>query len=135
MTEQEKYLTYLQTIKGPFQKLCRIRFLNPDGSTAFFVDNNTRDKYSGAFISDGSLTVNLQNGVRRTASVKLANSDGTFDREVKALLKITEVLECKNLLIITRDTERTVEINDKTIEVIPVWKWLLMLNHGQNDKT
>ncbi|MFW9599805.1 MAG: ATP-binding protein [Bacteroides graminisolvens] len=65
----------------------------------------------------------------------LDNSDGTFDREVKALLKITEVLECKNLLIITRDTERTVEINDKTIEVIPVWKWLLMLNHGQNDKT
>ena len=51
------------------------------------------------------------------------------------MLKITEVLECKNLLIITRDTERTVEINDKTIEVIPVWKWLLMLNHGQNDKT
>ncbi len=54
----------------------------------------------------------------------LDNSDGTFDREVKALLKITEVLECDKLLIITRDTERTLEINGKTIEFIPVWKWL-----------
>lgn len=57
----------------------------------------------------------------------LDNSDGTWDREVKALLKITEVLECRKLIIITRDTERTMEINDKTIEVIPVWKWLLSL--------
>lgn len=58
----------------------------------------------------------------------LDNSDGTFDREIKALLKITEVLECKQLLIITRrDTERTIEMSGKTIEVLPVWKWLLSL--------
>ena len=57
----------------------------------------------------------------------LDNSDGTLDREVKALLKITQVLECDNLLIITRDTERRLEINGKMIEVTPVWKWLLNL--------
>lgn len=55
----------------------------------------------------------------------LDNNDGTFDREVKALNKITGVLECNKLLIITRDKERTIEMNGKTIEVIPVWKWLL----------
>jgi uncharacterized protein len=54
----------------------------------------------------------------------LDNNEGTLDREVKALLKMTEIVECDNLLIITRDTERTLEINGKTIEVIPVWKWL-----------
>jgi len=57
----------------------------------------------------------------------LDNTDGTLDREVKALLKITGVLECRDLLIITRDTERILEINGKTIDVIPVWKWLLNL--------
>ena len=57
----------------------------------------------------------------------LDNSAGTFDREVKALLKITEVLECRQLLIITRDTERMLEIKGRKIEVIPVWKWLLNL--------
>jgi len=57
----------------------------------------------------------------------LDNSAGTFDREVKALIKITEVLECRQLLIITRDTEKTLEINGRNIEVIPVWRWLLNL--------
>ena len=85
MTEQEKYLAYLKALKGRFQKICRLRFLNPDGSTAFFVDNNPRNKYSGAFVADGTLTVHLQNGVRRTASVTLSNVDGTFDYNVNHL--------------------------------------------------
>ena len=56
----------------------------------------------------------------------LDNSDGTFDREVKALLKITEVLECRKLQIITRDTEEQIlEMNGKEIEIVPIWKWLL----------
>lgn len=33
-----------------------------------------------------------------------------------------EVLECRKLLIITRNTERTLEISGKVIEVVPVWK-------------
>lgn len=82
MTEQEKYLAYLKALRKPFQKLCRLRFLNPDGSTAFFVDNSQKNRYSGAFIAEGTLTVNLQNGVRRTASVTLGNVDGAFDYNV-----------------------------------------------------
>lgn len=30
-------------------------------------------------------------------------------------------------MIITRDSEKILEIDGKTIEVIPVWKWLLSL--------
>jgi Predicted ATPase (AAA+ superfamily) len=55
----------------------------------------------------------------------LDNSDGTLDREANALLKISNVLECKKLMIITRDAEHTLEIDGKTIEVVPAWKWLL----------
>ncbi len=55
----------------------------------------------------------------------LDSSSETFDREVNALLKIANVLECGRLQIITRDTERILEIKGKTIEIIPVWKWLL----------
>lgn len=57
----------------------------------------------------------------------LNNSDGTFNREVEALVKLTKVLECKKLMVITRDSEQILETNNKTIEVIPAWKWLL--NH------
>ncbi len=55
----------------------------------------------------------------------LENSDGTFDREVDALLKLSSVLECKRLIMITRDTERMLEMDGRIIEIIPVWKWLL----------
>jgi uncharacterized protein len=50
-----------------------------------------------------------------------------LDREVKALLKIAEILECRRLLIITRNTEQMLDISGKKIEAIPVWKWLLNL--------
>ena len=52
-------------------------------------------------------------------------SEGTFDREVNALLKISNVLDCRKLLIITRDMEQTLEFDSQVIEVIPAWKWLL----------
>jgi predicted AAA+ superfamily ATPase len=57
----------------------------------------------------------------------IENSAGTFEREVKALLKITHVLECRHLLIITRDTERMLELSGKKIE-ISAWKWLLSIH-------
>ena len=62
-----------------------MRFLNPDGSTAFILDNDPKNKRAGAFIADGSLKVNLQNGQRRTVSVTLSNVDGTFDYNINHL--------------------------------------------------
>lgn len=53
------------------------------------------------------------------------SDDETFDREIKALLKLPSVVSCKKLIVITRDEEQTLEIDDKTIKVIPIWKWLL----------
>jgi predicted AAA+ superfamily ATPase len=55
------------------------------------------------------------------------STDGTADREINALLKISNFLECKELLIITGDTEKTFVIGDKKIDAIPLWKWLLKL--------
>ena len=54
----------------------------------------------------------------------LDNAD-TFDREVNALLKISKILECKKMQIITGDAEKTLKINNNKIEVIPAWRWLL----------
>lgn len=55
----------------------------------------------------------------------LDNSDGTFDREVGALVKFNKVLDCSRLMILTYSEEKTLVIDDKTIEIIPIWKWLL----------
>ena len=55
------------------------------------------------------------------------NADGTLDREINALLKVSNFLECRKLLIITGDTEKTIEAGGKKIEATPLWKWLLEL--------
>lgn len=55
----------------------------------------------------------------------LDNSDGTLNREVTALVKLTKVLDCSRLLIITYSEEKTIETEGAAIEVVPVWKWLL----------
>lgn len=79
------FQSYLNALNYPFIKLCRLRFLNPDGSTAFVLDNDPNNKRSGAFIADGSIKVNLQNGQRRTVTITLSNVDGAYDYDVNHL--------------------------------------------------
>lgn len=83
----------------------------------FFLQSSSGSRFF--YIPDAQLAIQV--------CYQLDNSDSTLDREVKALLKLSEVLECSNLLIITRDTERILTYGDKTIEVVPIWKWLLVL--------
>lgn len=49
----------------------------------------------------------------------------TLKREVNALIKISNRFNVNNLLIITRDEQRTIDVKGRKIEVIPVWQWLL----------
>jgi predicted AAA+ superfamily ATPase len=46
-------------------------------------------------------------------------------KEIRALLKASELLNCKNLLIIAWDYEDEIKVNNKTIKCLPLWKWLL----------
>lgn len=50
----------------------------------------------------------------------------TYEREVSALLKVCKHVKAKRLTIITYNEEQNIQHNDITIEVIPLWKWLLM---------
>ena len=76
------YADYLAALRTPFVKLCRLRFLNPDGSTAFMVDNNPLNKLSSTFIASGALSMNWQNGRRRSADVTMQNVNGSYDYNV-----------------------------------------------------
>lgn len=90
---------YMSALREPFQKLCRLRFLQPDGSTAFSLDNNPKNRRSGAFVADGSISVNLQNGKRRTATVTLSNLDGSFDYNVNTVWFGTEIALDEGLIL------------------------------------
>lgn len=49
----------------------------------------------------------------------------TEQRELKALQKSKNELNCKNAIIITYDTNKELLLDGKTIKVISAWKWLL----------
>lgn len=70
---------YLSALKTDFTKLAKLEFLQPNGSVAFALDNQVTNKRSKAFIQDGDITVNLQNGSRRQVNITLANLDGAYD--------------------------------------------------------
>ena len=55
----------------------------------------------------------------------LNDADGTFERETKALASINSRLACRRSIIVTYETEDTVEIDGISIEIIPAHKFLL----------
>lgn len=52
-------------------------------------------------------------------------SDETWTRETTALVKLNSKFPCRRLLLLSLNHNETVEISGTTIEVIPVWKWLI----------
>ena len=58
-------------------------------------------------------------------SYSITQSSDTYTREVDALKKLPKVLPCERRLILTYEEEDTIKDDFGTIEVIPLWKWLL----------
>lgn len=59
------------------------------------------------------------------ASYSFSQADSTYDREVDALKKIPNALECNRRVILTYDEFDTITDEFGTIEVMPLWKWIL----------
>ncbi len=57
--------------------------------------------------------------------------ESTFQRETEALVKVSKRLEVNDLMIITKDEETVLEKDGKTIQVVPLWKWLLGQTNAQ----
>ena len=49
----------------------------------------------------------------------------TRKREVAALVALNKVYPIRKAIIITYDEEEIIEEDGVTIEVIPIWKWLI----------
>lgn len=84
-TQQTLYQRYLAQLRTNFTKLAKLEFLNPDGSVAFALDNQEKNKRSKAFLQDGNISCALQNGIRRQASVTLANLDNAYEYAVNRI--------------------------------------------------
>jgi predicted AAA+ superfamily ATPase len=67
--------------------------------------------------------------IRQLIQVTYASSKNDIDeREIKGLVKASDAFMCKDLLIITWDYENMLNIGNKMIKCVPLWKWLLNKN-------
>lgn len=87
---------------------------DPDNERIFFYNDKVEIDF---YVPEEQLAIQV--------SYSIANSQSTYVREVEALKKIPNVLPCKRRLILTNDESSTIKDNFGTIEVLPVWKWLL----------
>jgi predicted AAA+ superfamily ATPase len=53
------------------------------------------------------------------------DSEGTFERETNALVKLQDRIKTKRNIIVTFENESTIEKDSLKIEVIPAWKFIL----------
>ena len=98
-TQSQRWQAYLAALKTNFTKLCKLEFLQPDRSVAYVLDNNPRNRRSGAFIQNGNIRVNLQNGQRRQASVNIVNLDGAYDYAVNKVWFGQEIRLSEGLIL------------------------------------
>ena len=64
--------------------------------------------------------------VKQLIQVTYANDrDEIREREIKDLMKSSELLKCKDLLCITWDYEGEEKIKGKKVKFVPLWKWLM----------
>lgn len=76
-----------------------------------------------------------EHGVAIQVCYSLGNeADETFKRETQALVKLAKrfAIYDKLYIITYIDSERTINIDGTTINVVPVWKWMLQIYKLQN---
>jgi hypothetical protein len=134
-----RFQQYLAALKTDFVKVTRVDFLNPNGTVAFSLDNNYKNTRSGLFVQDGSLSVNLQNGTRRSASITLSNYNREFDFNVNNLWFGTKVRLQMGLLLpdgseylvpqgvfYIKDPEEAFQPSQRTIKLELIDKWAML---------
>lgn len=84
-----------------------------DNERVFFYNDNFEVDF---YIPEDELAIQVCYSLRDEETVK---------REVDALKKLPNRLECRRRIILTFDEEKTFTDRYGTIEVTPCWKWML----------
>lgn len=94
--------------------LFRLYGHDANNERVFFYNKNIEVDF---YIPEDNLAIQV--------SYSINMSDETFNREVNALKALPKILPCEKRLILTNNEESTILDDHGTIEVKPIWKWLL----------
>lgn len=99
------------------ENLCAInllkRYPSDDEPRVFYYSKNIEVDF---YVPEDGLAIQASYNINDTT---------TREREVSALVSLNATYPLKKAVIITKDQEETIVSGDLTIEVLPVWKWLL----------
>ena len=109
-------LLLLDTNTSLLENLVAITLLRRYGreDAVFFYNKNVEVDF---YIPDEEIAIQV--------CYNLSTDTDTYKREVGALVKLQKVLPCRRMIIITKNEERTIEIDGLTIDVVPIYQWLL----------
>ena len=107
-------LFLLENQSALLENLCAIEMRKRYGDKLYYYLHNIEVDF---YVPEENLAIQ--------ASYRLSD-DSTIKREVDALVKLHKVYPLKNAVIVTRDEETTINKGELSIEVLPVWKWLLI---------
>ena len=70
----------------------------------------------------------IKDGLKISEAIQVCYilNESNKDREIKGLLEVMNKFKLKNNIIFTYEQEDEINIKNKKIRVLPVWKWLLM---------
>ncbi len=99
------------------ENLCAIHLRRLYGEGLCFYNKNVEVDF---FVEEESYAVQV------SYSIYGEGMEGTYEREVKSLVQLDKFMSLRRMVIVTYDEEGEISLdNGKSIEVRPVWKWLL----------
>lgn len=87
---------------------------DPENERVFFYNDKVEVDF---YVPEDALAIQV--------SYSISKSQATYEREVNALKKLPNILECRKRIILTNDESGQIEDEFGTIDIIPLWKWLL----------
>lgn len=96
------------------ENMCAIHLFKKYQSGLYYYNRNVEVDF---FVPDEALAIQVSYNIQ---------DEETRKREVNALIALNKLHPLKSANIITYDDEETIETDGLGIEVIPLWKWLLL---------
>jgi predicted AAA+ superfamily ATPase len=104
-----------------FENIVFIELFRREGE----IENKNIFYYKSKKDQECDFVIAKRGKVERAIQVTYSLDEKNREREINGILAALEFYDLKDGLILTRDQEDELKINDKKIVIMPIWKWLL----------
>jgi len=131
LKEQKTLPSKIYCIDNGLRNAVSFKFSKDEGKLAenlVFIELKRREQEVYYWQSERKEEVDfiIKNKDNTLTAINVTYVDEINEREINSLLKFQEKFKkIEEMIILTKDTEKTEKIENKTIKFIPLWKWLL----------